>query len=310
MTGSLNSVARYSDTPVTISVEDGTAIAGTDFTSVSDFTLTIPANETRGTTTFNLVPTNDDVDETDETLSVTGSATGLAVDSATMTITDNDTASSKVTLSVNPTVVSEGAGSTTVTVTGTLDGGARTSLTAVTVSVDSGTATAGTDFDTVTYFTLTIPANEMRGTATFDLVPTNDDVDEGNETLTVSGTANGLNVDSATLTITDDDTLAWSVSVAPSTIAEADTGSSTVTVSTDGVTFTDARTVTLDFTGSTATETTDYTVGSKTLTLGAGSTSVTTTITAVDDTAAEPNEQVKVGGLYRIVDRRAHSRVA
>ena len=55
VTGSLNSAARDSDTPVTISVEDGTAIAGTDFASVSDFTLTIPANEMRGTATFNLV---------------------------------------------------------------------------------------------------------------------------------------------------------------------------------------------------------------------------------------------------------------
>ena len=61
-------------------------------------------------------------------------------------------------LSVDPPSVSEGDGQTSVTVTGTLDGSARTGPTSVTVSVTGGTATAGTDFDTVNNFTLTIPA--------------------------------------------------------------------------------------------------------------------------------------------------------
>ena len=69
----------------------------------------------------------------------------------------------------------------------------------------------------------------------------------------------------------------------------------------------EAQTITLDFTGTTATETSDYTVGSKTLELGVGSTSVTTTVTAVDDTDADPNEQVKIAELTgepRDVDTR------
>ena len=202
--------------------------------------------------------------------------------------------STMVTLSVSPDSVSEDAGSPRVTVTGVLNGAAPDSGTPVTVSVDSGTAIAGTDFATVNDFTLNIPANETRGTATFNLVLTNDDVDEIDETLSVTGSATGLAVDSATMTITDDDTLEWSVSVAPATITEAGEGSSTVTVSTGGVTLPDAKTVTLDFTGSTATETTDYTVVSKTLGLGVGLTEVTTTVTAVDDTDMDPNEQVKV----------------
>ena len=69
-------------------------------------------------------------------------------------------ASTRVTLSLDPISVSEGAGETTVTVTGTLNGATRSSDTRVAVSVDSGTATAGTDFDTVSNFTLTILANE------------------------------------------------------------------------------------------------------------------------------------------------------
>ena len=302
VTGALNSAARDSDTPVTISVDNGTAIAGTDFATVNDFTLTIPANETRGTATFNLVPTNDEVDESDETLSVTGSATGLAVDSATLTITDNDAASSRVTLSVNPTAVSEGAGSTTVTVTGTLDEGARTSATPVTVSVGGGTATAGTDFGAVSNFTLTIPAEATSGSQTFTLTPTDDDVAEGAETLTVSGNATGLTVDSATLEITDNDTASAKVtlSVNPTSVSEG-AGATTVTVTgtLDEAARTTATSVSVSVGDGTATAGTDFaTVNDFTLTIPANQTEGTQTfsLNPTDDNVAEGTETLTVSG--------------
>ena len=301
VTGVLNA-ARDSDTQVQVSVDNGTAIGGTDFATVNDFTLTIPANDTRGTASFNLVPTDDDVDEIDETLLVMGSATGLAVDSATMTITDNDAASTKVTLSVNPSSFSEGAGSTTVTVTGTLDEGARTSATPVTVSVDSGTATAGTDFATVNSFTLTIPANQTAGTQTFALIPTDDDVAEGAETATVSGSASGLTVDPATLTITDNDTASTKValSVDPAGVSEG-AGSTTLTVTgrLDGGARTSATPVTVSVDSGTATAGTDFaTVNSFTLTIPANATSgnATFTLNPTDDDVAEGAETATVSG--------------
>ena len=302
MTGVLNSAARDSDTQVAISVVNGTAIAGTDFASVSDFTLSIPANETRGTATFNLVPTNDDVDESDETLSVTGRADGLAVDSATMTITDNDAASSKVTLSVNPTAVSEGAGRTTVTVTGTLDGAASTTDTSVTVSVGSGTATAGADFGTVSNFTLTIPAEATSGSQTFTLTPTDDDVAEGAETLTVSGNATGLTVDSATLEITDNDTASAKVTllVTPRSVSEG-AGATTVTVTgtLDEAARTTATSVSVSVGDGTATAGTDFaTVNDFTLTIPANQTEGTQTFSLIltDDNVAEGAETLTVSG--------------
>ena len=302
VTGTLNGGASTSATPVTVSVDSGTATSGTDFATVNDFTLTIPANQTEGTQTFSLNPTDDNVAEGAETLAVSGTANGLAVDSATLTITDNDTASTRVTLSVKPTSVSEGAGSTTVTVTGTLDRGASTSATPVTVSVDSGTATAGTDFATVNDFTLTIPANQTEGTQTFSLNPTDDNVAEGTETLTVSGTANGLAVDSATLTITDNDTASTRVtlSVNPTSVSEGD-GSTTITVT--GTLNQAARPggtpVAVLVGDGTAMAGMDFTpVGSFTLTIPANEKSGTETFTLIptDDGVAEGNETVTVGG--------------
>ena len=148
-------------------------MAGMDFAAVSSFTLTIPASVTSGSETVTLTPTEfDGVAEGAETLTVSGTTTGLTVDSATLTINDNDTASTEIALSANPTTVAEGAGPTTVTVTGTLNSAARPAATSVTVSVGDGTATAGTDFAVVSSFTLTIPAKATSANRTFTLTPT------------------------------------------------------------------------------------------------------------------------------------------
>ena len=302
VTGTLNGATRSSDTPVTVSVNSGTATVGTDFATVSDFTLTIPAEATRGSTTFSLTPTDDDMYEGAETLTVSGTTTGLTVDATTITITDNDAAPTKVILSVDPATVSEGASGTPITVTGTLDGSARTSATSVTVSVGGATATAGTDFATVSDFTLTINANATRGSTTFSLTPTDDDMYEGAETLTVSGTTTGLTVDATTITITDNDAAPTKVilSVDPATVSEGASGTPiTVTGTLDGSARTSATSVTVSVGGATATAGTDFaTVSDFTLTINANATrgSTTFSLTPTDDDMYEGAETLTVSG--------------
>ena len=302
VTGTLNDAARTSATSVSVTVEDGTATAETDFDTVSGFTLTIPAKATSGTATFTLTPTDDDVEEGAETLVVSGTTDGLTVDSATLEITDNDAASTRVALSVDPDAVSEGASEQTVTVTGTLNGAARTSATSVNVSVGGGTATAGTDFDTVSDFALTIPARLRSGTATFTLNPANDDVYEGAETLTVSGSATGLTVDSATLTLNDNDVASTKVilSLDPSAVSEGAGGPTVrVTGTLDGSARTAATEVTVSVGGATATAGTDFdTVSPFTLTIPAEAMSgtATFTLTVTDDGTYEGAETLTVSG--------------
>ena len=304
VTGTLDEAARATATSVTVSVGDGTAVAGTDFAAVSSFTLTIPARATSANRTFTLTPTDDGVAEGAETLTVGGSTAGLSVDSATLTILDNDTSPTRVLLSLNPFTVSEGAGGTTVTVTGTLDRAARPTATSVTVSVGNGTAIAGTDFTTVSSFALTIPANVRIGSQTFTLTPTDDVVAEGAETLTVSGTtaATGLTVDSATLTITDNDTAPTRVTLSanPDSVSEG-AGRTTVTVTgaLNGAALPTATSVTVSLGNGTATAGTDFTaVSSFTLTIPARATtgSQTFTLTPTDDEVAEGAETLTVSG--------------
>ena len=114
-----------------------------------------------------------------------GSAVAASVD---VTVDDDETASSGVTLSVSPDSVSEGASATTVTVTARLNGGTRSEATPVAVTVGSGTATSGTDFTAVAGFSIGIAANTRSHTGTFSLAPTQDTLDEPNETVSVTGT--------------------------------------------------------------------------------------------------------------------------
>ena len=298
------SVTLPGATAVTVSVGGGTATSGTDYTAVSDFTVTIPQETASGTATFTLTPTQDDIAEGDETIDVTGAATDFTVTEAEMTLTDDDTAAASITLTTSPTSVGEDDDATTVTVTATLDGSA-TLLTAteVTVSVGGGTATSGTDYTAVSDFTVTIPQETASGTATFTLTPTNDAIAEGDESIDVTGTATDFTVTKAEVTLTDDDTAPASITltVSPTSVGEDD-GATTVTVTAtlDGsVTLPGATEVTVSVGGGTATSGTDYTAVSNftvTIPKETASGTATFTLTPTQDTIAEGDESIDVTG--------------
>ena len=271
----LNGAARLGSTAVTVAVgkTGDSATEGTDYETVDDLTVTIPAGMTSATETFTLTPTDDNVDEGDETVTVSGTTSSgltLTPTSLTVTITDNETSSTGVTLSVNRTTVSEGAGGTTVTVRAALNGAARLGSTAVTVAVGKtgDSATEGMDYETIDDLTVTIPAESTSGTAAFTLIPVDDDIDESNETITVSGTTSSgltLTPTSLTVTIIDDDERGVTVTptaltlteggdpndvntytvvlrsqpTGPVTVTLAVTGDSDVTASTETLSFTD-----------------------------------------------------------------------
>ena len=229
VTAMLNAGARTADTVVNVSVAAGTAEAE-DFVAVQPFQITIPAGAGSGEADFSVTPVNDTIAEGDETLQVSG-ASPLPVTPATLTLADDDIASSSIALSLDPDEVTEQGGRQTVTITAMLNAGTRTADTVVNVSVAGLTATEVEDFAAVSSFNVTIPANQASATGTFSLTPVNDIVAEGEETLQVSGTATGLTVDGATLTISDDDIASSSIALSldPQRVTEQG-GRQTVTV--------------------------------------------------------------------------------
>ncbi len=167
-----------------------------------------------------------------------------------------------------------------------------------TVTAASGdTATAGTDFTAVATATAaTIAADTSSTTITVSV--TDDTLDEGDETFTVtlSAPSSGVAISdfTATGTITDnDDPPALSIA-APVAVTEGDRGDTamTFTVTLDAAS---GRKVTVAHAvaaASTATADTDFTGGAGTLTFAAGDTSKTITVTVKGDEVDEADETV------------------
>ena len=297
VTASVGAVTTARTLAVSVGKSGDSATEGTDYTTVNDFNVTIPANATSATGTFTLTPTKDNTPEADETISITGTSTGYNVVGTSMTLTDRS-----INLSLNKTSISEGNGSTTVTVTATA--AAISSARTVRMSVRAGTATQGTDYGTNWDFNLTIAANQTTGTATFNFNPIQDGEREANETVLVSGNLSGYTVNGATLTIQDDDTVPdISLNLSESGIGEGD-NAKTITVRLwASVEKTWGRTVKVSVGqgGDSATEGTDYnTVADFDITIppspadpsGNGS----FTLTPKQDTQLEGTERITVSG--------------
>ena len=287
---------------VTIGADGDSAVAITDYQPVAGFAITIAAGRTSGSETFTLLPIDDRVVEGDEALTVAGSSPGLVVHDTAVTIVDDDY--TEITLTVDPARVPEDAGATTVTVTARTDGDTFADDRIVTVSIGAGgdAAVAGSDYERVAGFTITIAAGRISGDETFILTPIDDTVVEGDEDLTVAGTSPGLVVHGTAVTIVDDDHTEITLTADPERVPE-EAGATTVTVTarTDGDTFADDRIVTVSIGagGDSAVADTDYEpVSGFTITIVAGHTSgkETFTLTPIDDRVIEGDEKITVAG--------------
>ena len=135
---------------------------------------------------------------------------------------------------MNPPAVTEGSGEQQVTVTARLNKAVLLTATEVAVTVSGDTATEGDDFGAVAGVTVTIAAEAKEGTGTLTVTPVADNVVEGDETLTVTGTLTGtLTVNAATLTIEDDDERGVTVSETALTVAEEGEAAYTVVLTSE-----------------------------------------------------------------------------
>ena len=190
---------------------DGTATAGTDYTA-GNGTLTFNAGDSSRTVSVTVA--GDEVDEPDETFTVTltnPSGATLGDDTATGTIT-NDDDDPTLTLVLTPDTITENGGASVLSAT--LDHASGRD-TVVTVSVSPvGPATAA-DYSlspNVETLELVIPAGDTASDGTFTITAVDNNVDAPHKTVTVSATAaNEAGVTApqdVTLTITDDDNAA------------------------------------------------------------------------------------------------------
>ena len=276
-----------------------TAEPASDYTAGSG-TLTFAAGETGKTVT--VAVTGDQVDEPNETLTVTLSnqTSGVSITDATATgtITDDD-ATPTVSLALSPASISEDGGVSTVTAS---LNGASSAEVIVTVSASPVNPAVSGDYTLSTNTKLTIAAGSTASSGTVRITANDNDVDAPNKEVTVSGVASGgngvTNPADQTLTIEDDEaTPTVSLGLSPASISE-DGGVSTVTASLSGASSQEVI-VTVSASPVNPAVSGDYTLSSNTkLTIAAGSTASTetVTITANDNDVDTANKTVTVSG--------------
>ncbi|MFH1874883.1 MAG: Calx-beta domain-containing protein [Pseudomonadota bacterium] len=266
--------------------------AGADYT-ITASPVAISAGDTEASIV--IVVNNDSLDEDDETVIVTMGAPTNAIQGVikvhTATILDNDAAPT-VTFTSGSQNVNENAGTATITAQLSAESGKNIS---VPFTALGGTATqgAGNDF-TITASPLAIGAGSL--TADITITVNNDTMDEDDETVVVV-MGNPLNATQGattnhTATILDDDA-APSISFTGSDQAVAETiGNVTITAQLSAVS---GKNVSLPFTvgGTAIGGGTDYSyIPASPLTIAAGGTQASITVTIVDDGISEGAETI------------------
>ena len=314
---SLSGGTPTADLTVSYATSDGTATAGSDYTGIAATTLTF-TQANHADKTFTVSTTEDTTDESDETFTVTlsspagggGPAPSLGTSSVSTTIDDDDAAVTGITLSANPNTLGEDDAATSITVTATLEGGSTLpGDTLVTIGTLAGTATVGTgnDYTATSLGNITIGADSTSGTASFTVTPVDDAVVEGDETIVVPGSTTdevGLTVTSATITLTDDnkttttptddkDTAEISIS-GPEDDSVAEGGDASFTVTLSAAVSKEVQVAWSAPVGTDAAEGADLSATAGTVTIAAGSTTGSITITATDDALSETAESFTV----------------
>ncbi len=266
----------------------GTATNATDYSMQNNY-IFIAAGSTSSSVNPIINAINDSNYEGNETIifdvsSVTNSSES-GTQQLTFTLVDDDIPS--ITLSSNYSSFGEVGSTVTITATSSI---AISSPITVNLAF-SGTATYNTDYS-VTGITITIPANSTTGTVTLSTIDdTNKELDETiivDITSVTNGTENGTQQVTMTLYSFGDD-ITVTLSKGTSTITES-SGSTTFTATLSGTSYQNV-TVDLAYSG-TATLTSDYTRTGTSITIPAGSTSGSVTVTAVEDTLDEDDETI------------------
>ena len=291
-----------------ISLTDVTT-TGADYTISGTQAITIRGGEITGTTTLAVTAVEDGIREArSETVLIGGGNSDNFVIGTGLEVIDSPT----IELTVPSVSVAENGGAQTVTVTAELgDPSDSTRGRPIVVSLNlSGSAGPG-DYTFAETLQVTIPAGARSGSASFTLTPADDRLLEGDETIVVSGSTPALTVvGTGTITIEDDETAPEVILTAnPDTVQEDDSVPTQITVSAvldPNIVLPDDATVVTLMLGGTATAGTghDYTsawnplLAQITIPQGerAGETTVTLTVTPLQDEVAEGEETIVVEG--------------
>ena len=226
---------RASDVTVSISL-GGTAGSG-DY-SAPALSITIEAGDSSGSGTLTITPTDDAIVEHTETITVGGSSTGIAVSSAEITLTDNDTAT--LSISGPSGEVTEGSNAVfTITLSNDVD----SDISVAVLNIDNS-AVVGADMARAPSPTTFTAGSGAGATRTVSVAILDDHISEDPENFSLKlGSITGdlaskvsLKSDesSARATIALNDLITFNVS-GPASVTEGETATYTISMSPAGV---------------------------------------------------------------------------
>jgi len=311
VTATVDGLTTYSTAqtiPITVT---GTLAAGTvDFTPVPNFSIEIPAESNSGSATFTLTPENDSVDETDETITI-ASSNSAVTNSITFLLRDDDAKPRGINILTNTNVIYEDLGAQDIAVTLEISGPTTYATEQVVPLTVTGTGATGVvGFAPITNFSIVLPAEALTASSTLTITPTNNLVDEANETITLASSSPQITGPAIINLVDDDPTPSITLNATPAAISEAD-GSTQVTITAewDGqVVFPTDQIIPLSITGSGTVSAVDFIpVDDIDLSIAAGTNSgtATFTLTPIDDSEDEVDETITVSSTNILVSTSA-----
>ena len=296
VTASLSGLSAQ-DVTVVVSASPMSHAVSDDFAITSSSTLTIEAGSTQSTGTVTITGVDNSVDEPDKAVTVSATVSGYEVsDPSSLTLTITDDEATPVTLELSPSSISENGG--VAYVTASLSVPSTKDVTVVVSASPESPAVSG-DFAITSNDTLTIEAGSTQSTGVVTITGIDNSADGPDKSVTVSATASGHDVlasSSRTLTITDDDDAPTATIALSSYSISENGGTANVTASLSGPSSQDV-TIVVSASPELPEGSGDFTITSnKTLTITAGSTrsTGTVTITGVDNSVDEPDKSVMV----------------
>ena len=254
VTANVQGETRYStDQKIVLAITDDGDPNSVAFTSVSEITLTIPAGAASGNAEFDLTPENNNLHQPDGAVTI-GSSNALVLNTADLTLVNDDAAPTGVVLSAQPASIPESAGPTKVTVTANVQGETRYSTDQKIVLAITGDGDpTSVAYTAVNEVTLTIPAGAASGNAGFDITPENNNVHQPNGTVTISSSSTVV-LNTTDLTLENDDAAPTGIvlSAQPTSISE-DAGPTSINVTAavqGGTTYATEQTITVTASGS------------------------------------------------------------
>ena len=191
---------------ITTPTEGKAAKRDTDFDATLDGSITIAEGARSGMAQLTLTPKDNTTADGHKAFGVQATSSSGHSAQIDIGISDNESDSAGIVLSVDPDEVSEGT-TTSVTVTASLDGKAAGDDVTVNIGISSESSASrdvdySADFDPRAQ--ITIPAGDVSGTTSVSInAVADDDAEEGEETIILTGSADDLAMGSAAITLAD-----------------------------------------------------------------------------------------------------------